>query len=175
MSISSIGRSRVLAFGVLAAFILLVAPVGPVAQAQAATASRGSLSGFIYAKDMKSPVSGAVVKVRNLKDLKELASLPTDANGRYTIGDIPEGRYILGVTSAEEDFNLEYTLYVKDGELAKLSVSLAPMQQEKPGEAPTKRKGFFETFAGRALVVAAIGVGLYFLIVPEKEASPTIR
>ncbi len=52
--------------------------------------------------------------------------MPTDANGMYSIAGIPEGRYVVGVSSAKTDFNLDYALYVKAGELGKLSVSLAP-------------------------------------------------
>ena len=149
-------------------------PVGLAAKNPAPAAASGSLSGFIYAKDVTTPVAGAVVKIRNLGDMKEMASLPTDANGMYTIKDIPEGRYMLGVTSVKDDFNLDYSLYVKAGELGKLSISLAPgtAAGQEAGEAATKKKGFFSSVAGRALIVAAVGVGLYFLIVPHNEASP---
>ncbi|MCK7477463.1 MAG: hypothetical protein M0C28_08215 [Candidatus Moduliflexus flocculans] len=40
------------------------------------------------------------------------------------------------------------------------------------GEAATAKTGFFSSVAGRALVIAAIGVGLYLLIVPGQESSP---
>jgi hypothetical protein len=167
MSVKSIGRSRVSVYVALAAFIVLVLPVGPVAQARAAAADDGSLSGFIYAKDKITPVAGAVVKIRNLSDQKELASPTTDANGMYTIAGIPEGRYLLGVTSADGNFDLNYTLYVKAGELGKLSLALAPGGGQEASEASAKKTGFFNSVAGRALIIAAIGVGLYFLIVPE--------
>ncbi len=173
MAFKSIGRSKSLVYGVLAAFALLILPVGQFAEAGETVAGAGTLSGFIFAKDMKTPVAGAVVKVRNLTDRKEMASLPTDANGMYILTAVPEGRYILGVTSAAGDFNLDYTLFVKDGELAKLSVSLAPdAGGQEAGEASVKKTGFFRSVAGRALVIAAIGVGLYLLIVPGQESSP---
>ena len=173
MAFKSIVRSKTQVYGVLAAFALLVLPVGQFAEAGVAVAGAGSLSGFIFAKDMKTPVAGAVVKVRSLTDQKEMASLPTDANGMYTLTAVPEGRYILGVTSAAGDFNLDYTLFVKDGELAKLSVSLAPgAGGQESGEASTAKTGFFSSVAGRALIIAAIGVGLYILIVPGQESSP---
>jgi hypothetical protein len=159
---------------VLAAFAVFAMPVGLAAKSPAPAAASASLSGFIYAKDVKTPVAGAVVKIRNLGDMKEMASLPTDANGMYTIKDIPEGRYLLGVTSVKDDFNFDYSLYVKAGELGKLSISLAPGTEsgQEAGEAATKKKGFFSSVAGRVLIVAAVGVGLYFLIVPHNEASP---
>jgi hypothetical protein len=173
MTVKFLGRSKGLVCAVLAAFALLIFPTGSSAAAGAAAPGSGTLSGFIYAKDMKTPVAGAVVKLRNVSDRKELASGPTDANGMYTVAAVPEGRYLLGVMSASGDFNLDYTLFVKDGELGKLSVSLAPgAAGQESGEAATKKPGFFNTVAGRVLVVAAVGVGLYFLLVPGQESSP---
>jgi hypothetical protein len=52
-------------------------------------------------------------------------------------------------------------------------VSLAPgAGGQESGEAATAKVGFFSSVAGRALVIAAIGVGLYLLIVPGQESSP---
>jgi len=167
MSIQSFGKTKWIAYFVLAAFTALAMPITLPA------ADPGALGGFVYAKDAKSPVAGAVVKLRNIADMKEMASAPTDANGMYTINGIPEGRYLVGVTSTREDFNLEYALYIKAGELGKLSIALAPTAsggQEEP-QATVKKRGFFSTVAGRILVVTAVGVGLYFLIV-EPDSSP---
>lgn len=167
MSIRSLGRNKWIVCSVMAAFTAFAMPIALPA------AEPGALAGFVYAKDAKSPVAGAVVKLRNIADMKEMASSPTDANGMYTITGIPEGRYLVGVTSTQEDFNLDYALYVKAGELGKLSIALAPAAsggQEEP-QVKAKKKGFFSTVAGRILVVSAIGVGLYFLIV-ESDSSP---
>jgi hypothetical protein len=164
MLVDHMRSNRKVAVFVLAAFSAFVLPVGLAAEAPASAPGSGTLSGFIFAKDMRSPVEGAVVKIRNVADAKEMESLPTDANGIYTIKDIPEGRYILGVSSAKVDFNLDYTLFVKAGELGKLSVSLVPGGGQEAGSTTPKKKGFFNTLAGRIVVVAAIGVGLYFLI-----------
>jgi hypothetical protein len=159
MSIKSIGRTRSLVWGVVAAFGFLIFPV-----TAAPAAESGALSGFIFAKDMKTPVAGAVVKIRNLADQKELASQPTDANGMFTIPGIPEGRYIVGVTSGKSDFNFNYSVHIKGGELGKLAVALAPgAAGQEPGEPAANKPGFFNTFAGRALLVTAAGVAVYFL------------
>jgi len=171
MTIHSLGKSRCLVFGVLAAFVALVMPIG-LAAGPVPALEKGALSGFVFAKDVKTPVAGAVVRLRNVANMNELTSQPTDANGMYSIAGIPEGRYIVGVTSAQADFNLDYALYVKAVELGKLSIALVPgAGQETPEEAPAKKKGFFSTVAGRVLVVSVIGVGLYFLIV-DNEPSP---
>jgi hypothetical protein len=175
MSIYPLGKSKCLVYGVLFAFAVFMTPVGLAAKgpATASAAEISSLSGFVFAKDVKAPVAGAIVKLRNLRDMKEMSSAPTDANGLYTIAGIPEGRYLVGVTSGQSDFNLDYALYVKAGELGKLSIALSPSSGQETGQAPTpaKKKGFFNSVAGRVLIVAAVGVGLYFLIV-ENEPSP---
>ena len=77
------------------------------------------------------------------------------------------------MSSAKEDFNLDYALYVKAGELGKLSIALGAGGGGRRREtASAKKKGFFNTVAGRVLVVSAIGVGLYFLIVePDPRRS----
>lgn len=166
----SASRSKWMIWGALAAFSLFVVPVSEMAWAQGQS---GSLAGFIYGKDMKTPVAGAVVKIRNLGDQKELASQPTDANGMYTIPAIPEGKYVLGVTSAEGNFDFEYALHVKGSELGKLSVALAPgAGAQTAGEPAAKKKGFFSSWAGRALLVTAAGVAVYLVFFSEGEASP---
>jgi hypothetical protein len=166
----SMSKSRWLIWAALTAFALFVVPVGEMAWAKE---QGGSLAGFVYGKDMKTPVAGAVVKIRNLGDQKELASLPTDANGMYTIPGIPEGRYILGVTSAAGNFDFDYALSVKGSEMGKLSVALAPgAGAQTAGEAATKKKGFFNSWVGRALIVSAVGVAVYLVFFTEKEASP---
>jgi hypothetical protein len=180
MSVVSLRHSRALIWGALAAFVLFVTPAGLPAKASGTApagaslaAESGALSGFVYGKDVRTPVAGAVVKIRNIADMKEMASAPTDANGMYAISGVPEGRYLMGVTSAQGDYNLDYALYVKGGELGKLSISLAAVTEGvQSGEAATKKKGFFNSVAGRVLVVAAVGVGLYFLIAGGEEASP---
>jgi len=170
MSVKNMRVNRHLAMFVLAAFVAFEMPVGLAAMSPASAPGSGTLSGFVFAQDMKTPIAGAVVKIRNVADAKETVSLPTDANGVYAIKDIPEGRYVLGVSSAKEDFNLDYTVFVKAGESGKLSVGLVPGAGQAAGTAAPKKKGFFNTLAGGVVVVAAIGVGLYFLI--EGANSP---
>jgi hypothetical protein len=170
MTIKGIGKHRGFVYLVLAAFVSLVLPVGQFAMA--AEPGNGSLAGFIYAKDMKTPVTGAVVKLRNLGDLKELTSPGTDENGMFTITGIPEGRYILGVTSGKDNFNFDYSMHIKAGELGKISVALAPVKtgQEEPAPASTK-KPFFKTWAGRAVLIGAAGLALAIIFIDQKEAS----
>ncbi len=81
MLIQRVFRSKALVIGVLTAFLLLVAPVRDFAQGKAPAAG-GSLVGFIYDKDMKTPVPNAVVRIRNLANANAYQSAPSDANGQ---------------------------------------------------------------------------------------------
>jgi len=162
----SVSRSRWLIWGALAAFSLFIVPVGEVAWAKA---KGGSLVGFVYGQDMKTPVAGAVVKVRNIANQKEFASGTTDANGMYKIDGVDEGRYILGVTATQGDFNFDYVMLLKGGEMAKLSVALAPGGQATSGDAP--KKSFFKSPVGIIVMVVVVGAVL-FAIFSEGEASP---
>lgn len=169
MVVNSVFRSRVLVVSVLAAFLLLVAPVREFAQGKA-PAANGSLVGFIYDKDMKTPIPNAVVKLRNLAKATEYASTPTDASGMYKITGIEEGRYILGVAAARGDFNFDYALALKGNEMAKLSVALTPGGQTTGEDA--KKKSFFTSPAGIVTMVIVVGAILYGLLAKSEEASP---
>ena len=162
----SVSRSRWLIWGALAAFSLFIVPVGEVAWAKA---QGGTLVGFVYGQDLKTPVAGAVVKVRNIANQKEFASGTTDANGMYKIDGVDEGRYILGVTATQGDFNFDYVMLLKGGEMAKLSVALAPGGQTTGSDAP--KKSFFKSPVGIITMVVVVGAVL-FAIFSEGEASP---
>jgi hypothetical protein len=179
MIISNVFRSRVLAVGLVAAVVLLMTPATEFAQqgrvaAPAPAPSNGSLVGFIYAKDMKTPVAQAVVKLRDIKSMKEFDSRPTDANGMYKITGLPEGRYILGVTTATGNFNFDYALIIKGNEMAKLSVALTPGGKTTGEDAAAK--SFFadpQNVVGVVIMVAGAAAMTYLIIQSEqKEASP---
>jgi len=166
-------RSRFLAVGVLAAFALLVTPVAEFAQVKAALpASNGTLVGFIYEKDMRTPVPNAVVKLRNVAKAEEYESTPTDATGMYKIVGIEEGRYILGVSAAKRDFNFDYALVLKGTEVAKLSLALTPGGPTSGAADESKPKGFFMSPAGFVAIVIVAGAVLYGLLAKQEEASP---
>jgi hypothetical protein len=162
-------RSRGFAVVALAAFVLLVSPVREVALAQAAA---GSLVGFVYDKDMKTPVANAVVKLRSLQDQKEYTSTPSDPSGMYKVAELPPGRYIVGVSAKTGDYNFNYYLNIKGSELAKLSVALVPGAQEGQAQGGGKSKSFFTSPVGIMLMLAAAGIVLYAVFGPEEEASP---
>ncbi len=171
-------RSRMLAGVLVTALLLLTVPVPGVAQTQPASIGRqGILQGTVYSEGQRSRVANAIVKIRNLNTQKEYSSQPTDAKGGYKILMIEEGWYTLGVTTAAGDFNLNYGVYIKAGETAKLSVEMMPggMLEGKGAGGGSGKKSFFATPGGILVIVAAaggVGFGIYELTKKDTEASP---
>lgn len=165
-------QSRVVVFGVLAAFTLLVIPKYGLAEAK-----MGSMTGFIFGADRTTPVQSAVVKIRNKADGRTYQSMPSDRTGLYSLKNLPEGRYILGVSGEKGDFNFDYELMIKSGEVAKLAVALTPMTKAAQDEDQNKKKkaAFFLTPLGIATIVAAGGVLIYggIQLFGEEETSPS--
>jgi len=149
-------RSKWLAWGVVGAVSLLFFPCEAISQAKT-----GAMMGFIYADDAKKPVEGAVVKLRSVQDGKEFQSGPTDKNGMYALKGIAEGRYMVGVSSKEGDFNFDYELLVKADETAKLSLALKPQISGQQTERGETRIGYvfgFSLQAGEAEVYLERGL-----------------
>ncbi len=174
-------RSRFLAYGLIASFLLLVTPITGAAQSpaepQQSFARQGTLQGSVFSEGMRARVANALVKIRNLNNQKEYTSQPTDAKGNYKILMIEEGWYTLGVTTAAGDFNLNYGVYIKAGETAKLSVEMLPggMLEGKGSSGGNGGKSFFSTPGGILVIVVAVagaGFGIYELTKKEEEASP---
>ena len=135
---------------------------------------QGTLQGTVYSEGMRSRVANAVVKLRNLNTQKEYESQPTDAKGNYKILMIDEGWYTLGVTTAVGDFNLNYGVYIKAGETAKLSVEMQPggMLEGKGGNGNGGKKGFFAKPEGVLVLVAGAGaVALRHLRADQRSLS----
>ena len=165
-------RSRFLSISVLAAFVLLLVPVQSFPQAPL---KPGILTGQVFGADMKTPVVNATVKIRNLNTQKEFSS-PTDKAGVFRITGIDEGWYTLGVSSILGDYNLNYGVYIKNGETAKINLSMKGAGVlEGRGLGSTAPKGFFATPTGILVIVAGVGVGgfgVYELTKKKTEASP---
>ena len=171
---TNVFRSRILAGGLIATFVLMVTPL-PALNDGAQLARSGSLTGTVFTEGMKSRVANAVVKIRNLNTQKEFVSLPTDAKGNFRIMGIEEGWYTVGVSTAVGDFNLNYGIYIKAGETAKLALEMLPGGMLEGKGAGTARKGFFKTPGGILLALAlagGIGFAIYELTKSEKEVSP---
>ena len=171
MLVTRVFRSKALAMGVALAFVLLVTPVAEFAQVPAAPSS-ASLVGFVYQKDMVTPAPSAVVKIRDVGKGKECASTPADGEGMYKIAGVPEGRYVLGVSASEGEFNFDYVLHLKAGETAKLSIALQEGGQTTGTDAA--KKSFFKSPMGLALLITVAAAGLYIAFGKEESLSPTL-
>lgn len=150
-------RSRALVWGLAAAFLSLLLPVEAPAQAR----GTGTLIGFIYSEALKAPVENAVVKIRSISTGKEYMSKPTDKTGLYRIENAEEGRYVLGVTTPQGDFNFEFELFIKAGETAKLSLALKPGQMAALAVPFKTAVPFFKTALGIATAVLVSGLAIY--------------
>ena len=169
---SKLFSSKFVVLGLVGAFLFLIIPKDGLAQAKT-----GSITGFVFGADMKTPVENAVVKIRDIQNGREYQSRPTDNTGLYSLKNLPEGRYILGVSAAKGDYNFAYELQVKSGEIAKLAVALAPMTagSAQNQDNQNKKKSFFLTPLGIAVLVAAAGLLVYggIKLFESKEASPS--
>lgn len=174
MLLKGIFRSKALVSFSLAAFVLMTTiPVAAHTQAQAP--KNGSLAGFVFGADMRTPVANATVKIRNLNTQKEYTS-PTDKGGGYKIADIDEGWYTLSVSSILGEYSLNYGVYIKSGEKAKLNLSMKGAGVlEGRGLGSSAGKGFLSKPGGILVIVAVAGgagFAIYELTKKEKEVSP---
>jgi len=174
---SSIFRSPVLMVLTLVAFTLIIVPLEGLGNQPGPT---GAMVGFIYGSDMKTPVEKAVVKIRNIKDGQEFFSAPTDAVGAYKIERLEEGSYVLGISAPDGDYNFNYSVRVKGGEIGKLSLALkagevSALGQGSSGKGESKPSFFFTPVGIAVLMVATTVVlyGAFKLIEDEEEASPS--
>ena len=158
--------------------VALISFAVPVADL-AAGAARGSgtLVGHIYDEDMRTPVPDVVVVLRNLATQEEYWSEPTGTDGMYTIPDVEEGRYIMGVRSRSGSYNFHYSVMIRSDALAKLSVAMKPGGDPvklEEGTALQKKKGileFFKSPAGVLALVSAVEMTLFAVALSEGEAS----
>lgn len=170
---------RVFSVFLVGGLLLLMMPMPRMAAA--APKGNGVLVGHIYNEDMKTPVSNAVVKLRNLATQKEYSSQPTDQEGMYKIPALEEGRYVMGVLGPSGSYNFHYSIMIKSDALAKLSVAMkagnAPVMLQQ-GSSSYKKKAtivdYFKSPAGILTLVGAAEGVLFAVALAEGEASPII-
>ena len=150
-------QSKFFVLGLLGAFSFLIIPKDGLAQA-----GSGAMTGFVFGSDQRTPVENAVVKLRDVKNGHEYQSEPTNQSGLYSLKSLPEGRYILGVSSTKGDFNFDYELQIKAGEIAKLAVALKPggasLKAQDEDQNKKTKSAFFLTPLGIAVLIAAAGL-----------------
>jgi hypothetical protein len=154
--------------------MLALLPHSLEAEEEILPAKTGTLIGCVLQEDQKTPVVGAVVRLRNMANQKEYASEPTKVTGYYRISGIEEGWYAVGVSAPSGDFNLDYGVNFRGNETARLEVWLMPGGKLIKIE-EAKKKSFFKSPKG-ILGVAAATAGAAFtvsqLLKDKTEISP---
>ena len=147
--------SKLLVYAIIGSFSLLFFPHEALSRAQT-----GTLTGFIFAEDMKTPIENAIVIIRNAKTNVEFRSNRTDKSGSYVIKNLEEALYILGVRAPMGDFNFGYKIQIKANETAKLSLALKPGKKGGAILVGTAGAGVVAgALTGAGAIAGAVGAG----------------
>jgi hypothetical protein len=117
--------------------VSLTAAQQPPAEPEAAAPPRppateqpqGRLEGTVLAKDGKTTVAGAVVRVSHLRTGTKVDAPPTNARGEFALGEVPYGYLDLVVETAEGGFVASQVINVPPD--SKVSVTLVLMKNEE--------------------------------------------
>jgi len=130
-----LAKSKLFVIFLIGSFVLFSVP----GLTQAQEAGQGNLVGYVYGPDNTSPVEGAVMKLRNLSTGSLYESMAADDEGMIRFEGIDEGLYLVGISTAKGDFNIENLVGVKSGETAAVSLALRPQEQEGTAQETTER------------------------------------
>ncbi len=90
----------------------------------AQSVERGHLVGTIFTQDGKTPIVGAVVRLKNISTGSVSAAEPTDTQGNFRLENLSKGIYQFGITSVEGDFNSSELIGILANETTKIALSL---------------------------------------------------
>ncbi len=107
-------------------FILASTFFGGTALAQ--TAERGHLVGTIFSQDGKTPMVGAVVRLKNITSGAISAAEPTDIQGHFRLENLSKGIYQFGITTSQGDFNSNELIGILANETTRISMALNPYE-----------------------------------------------
>lgn len=116
------GAKVVVSWGSALALVLAVFTVPLISQSSA----KGDLVGFVSQKDGSTPVSGAVVVVKNLNNGAVTEGVESDAKGAFRFPGLAAGLYALGVKSAAGSYNSPDFFGVSAGKTSRISIALDP-------------------------------------------------
>lgn len=121
------GAEKGLFFFLLAIFLFSgLAAFSPPLGAQ--TLELGNLVGQILDRDGRTPVGGAVLRLRNISSGAVYESPATNAQGRFRIDGLSKGIYTYGITTPAGDFNSNELIGILANETTKISISLNPYE-----------------------------------------------
>jgi hypothetical protein len=89
---------------------------------------KGNLVGYVFDRDGKTPIPGAVAKLRNITSGTIYESLPSDSSGVFNIEGLNKGIYTFGITTSLGDFNSNDLVGILTNETTKVTISLNPYE-----------------------------------------------
>ncbi len=129
------------------------------------------LTGTVVAADSLSPLSGARVHLSNPRTGKVHSSEPTDAEGRFTIGELAGASYELGVETDGQLFLAGTPAIVAPGQTRNVHVAIdrqtSPDEREKMEAA-----GLFNNPVTATLIV--VGAATLIAILLEDNDEPSV-
>jgi hypothetical protein len=156
--------------------MFLVMAIGSIGMPVFASPAPALLSGKILKAGTGAPVQGAVVKLNHRTEGKVFTSGKADAQGSYSIPDLPAGTYDLAVESDAGVFVVNAPVSLASGEKRDASFSLRPVSgaadqpaaggtagaqppppaQAKPAETQKKKTPWYASpWFGTAVVVGS--------------------
>ena len=108
--------------------VLLLAPF----QGRGEETGKGSLIGYVYARDQITPVADAVLVLKNVESGQVIESGASNELGMLTLKDIDAALYMAGIrTETDRNFNIHAMLGIKDGEIGKAVFTLVQEQEQE--------------------------------------------
>jgi hypothetical protein len=121
------GAKKSVSFFSLGVFLFWLVP-GAALPLAAQTIERGNLVGTIVDRDGRTPIEGAVIRLRNISSGAIYESSATDAQGRFRVDGLGKGIYTYGITTSLGDFNSNELIGILANETTKISISLNPYE-----------------------------------------------
>jgi hypothetical protein len=90
----------------------------------AAENSNSSLKGAVFSADGTTPLTGAVITIKNVADESIHTSGQTDESGQFEIKNLTKGIYLMGVKTTEGEFNASNLIGVRSGKTENVTLSL---------------------------------------------------
>jgi hypothetical protein len=131
-----LAKSRFFVF--FSAFSFLLFCVPEIVQGQ--ETGRGEIVGYVYGPDNTTPVEGAVVKLKNVETGSEYESVASDDQGMVVVENVDKGLYMVGISTAQGDYNIGNLIGVKSRRTSTVSFALKPPDGQEEGEAVGRSK-----------------------------------